>query len=409
MQEYITRSLERKFAKLNKNFKCLLVTGARQVGKTTMLEHLAENTNRTFVSLDDEDALSMANQDPALFLQAFKPPVLIDEIQKAPKLFPAIKAHVDKHKQAGQVWMTGSQQFLMMKNIQESLAGRVAILNLHSFSQRECATKPNVDSIDLSFKNLSAKQNTAQENNIASTFEQIWTGGMPSVQGQDAEIRSEFFKSYVETYLMRDVSEVEGVRQWAKFRKFLVACASITAEQLNYAKLAEIVGITQPTAKQWIDILVSMGIIFILAPYKNNRLKRLTKTPKLYFADTGLCAYLAKWPSAQTLMAGPMAGHYFENFVVSQLMKNACYSPYQHELYYYRDWNGREIDLIIDDEFGLHPFEIKLSSNPKTSEVKKFSILDTSAHSYNSGGLICMCQRPLPIDGRNAYIPSNML
>ncbi len=407
--EYITRELERKFVKLNNFFKAVLVTGARQVGKTTMLKHLCEGTDRTYVTLDNIMARELAKSDPVLFFQTYKPPILIDEVQKAPELFEQIKIICDETEEKGLFWLTGSQQFRMMTKIRDTLAGRVGILNLYSMSQREKNKTVYSNSLDFSFDALKSRQQQASKNDIDTVFNHIWEGGMPQVIGADNEIRMEYYNSYIETYLMRDVAEEGGITDTVKFYKFLKACAALVSEQVNYATIAESTDISEPTAKEWLRLLQGLGIIHLLEPYSNNELKRLSKTPKLYFCDTGLCAYLSMWPTPQTLMNGAASGHFFENYVVMELVKNYAYAPTKANITYYRDSNAKEIDIFIEEDQIIHPLEIKKSANPNRREVKKFALLDTHATKRGNGGIICMCEEPTPIDNMNCFIPSNLI
>ena len=310
---YITRELERKFLKLNDFFKVILVTGARQVGKTTMLKHLAESS-RTYVTMDNTMARALAQSDPVLFFQTYKPPILIDEVQKAPELFEQIKIICDESDEKGLIWLTGSQQYNMMKKVRETLAGRIGILELYSLSAREKAGLVFDTDLDFSFATLQARQRKVPKNDVIQVFQHIWEGGMPQVQGVDDELRQEYFNSYIDTYLMRDATEAGGITDAVRFRKFLVGCASLVSEQVNYSTLAESADIAPSTAKEWLNVLVGLRIIYLLAPYSNNELKRLSKTPKLYFCDTGLCAYLSMWLTPDTLRSGAASGHYYENY-----------------------------------------------------------------------------------------------
>lgn len=275
--EYITRELERKFIKMNGFFKAILVTGARQVGKTTMMKHLAEGSNRTYVTLDNAVVRDLAKRDPVLFFQTYKPPILIDEVQKAPELFEQIKIMCDESEDKGLFWLTGSQQYKMMKKIKDTLAGRLCILELYSLSQREKNGITFDTELDFSLETLQNRQKQVPKNDVISVFNHIWEGGMPQVLGVDDELRSEYFNSYLETYLMRDIAEEGGITDTVRFRKFMNACAALVSEQVNYANLAEAADISQPTAKTWIKVLQGLGIIYLLEPYSNNALKRLTK------------------------------------------------------------------------------------------------------------------------------------
>lgn len=407
--EYIERTLERKFLRLNDFFKAVLVTGARQVGKTTMLKHLAEGQNRTYVSMDNTMARALAKSDPVLFFQTYKPPIIIDEIQKAPELFEQIKIMCDESEERGLFWLTGSQQYRMMKNIRETLAGRVGIMELYSMTKNEVEGNKFDNSLDFSLACLLSRQAVVKKNNIVDVFDYIWRGGMPETLYADAEQRQEYFNSYIETYIMRDVSEEGGITDTVRFRKFLNACAALAGEQVNYKNLSEAADISQPTAKEWVKVLQGLGIIFLLPPYANNELKRLAKTPKLFFCDTGLCAYLSMWLTRETLMNGAASGHYFENYVVIELLKNFAYSTSKVNLTYYRDSNAKEIDIFVESNGIIHPLEIKKTANPDRREVKKFEVLDKANLERGSGGIVCMCEEVVPIDIKNCFIPCNLI
>jgi uncharacterized protein len=407
--KYIHRALERKFLHMSTFFKAVLVTGARQVGKTTMLKHLSEGQGRTYVSLDDSMVRSLAQSDPVLFFQRYRPPVIIDEIQKAPQLFEQIKIMCDAGEKPGDFWLTGSQQYNMMRNVRETLAGRIGIMELYSLSQNEIAGRAFPGELDFSLPCLLERQKNVNKNNIIDVFEHIWRGGMPQVLTADTEQRQEYYTSYVDTYLMRDVSDAGGITDAVRFRKFLNACAALTAEQVNYKTLAESADISQPTAKEWLRILQGLGIIYLLQPFSNNELKRLTKTPKLYFCDTGLCAYLSRWLTRETLMYGAASGHYFENYVVAELLKNYAYAKSKANLTYYRDANAKEIDVIVEEGNRVHPLEIKKSASPDRREVKKYAFLDKLSLERGGGGIICMCEEVVPIDTQDCFIPCNLI
>ena len=407
--EYITRDLERKFLKMKGFFKAVLVTGARQVGKTTMLKHLAEGTSRTYVTLDNSMVRDLAKSDPVLFFQTYKPPILIDEIQKAPELFEQIKIICDGSDEKGLIWMTGSQQYEMMARVRETLAGRVGILELYGLSQREKRGVVFDEELDFSLVNLQSRQKMTEKNDIIRVFAHIWEGGMPQVFGVEDELRNEYFNSYVDTYLMRDVAEVGGIVDAVRFRKFLEGCAALTAQQVNYTTLAESAGITPPTAKSWLEILQALHIVYLLKPFSNNALKRLSKTPKLYFCDTGLCAFLSLWLTPGALMNGAASGAYYENYVVMELVKNYSYAKSKANLTYYRDDNAKEVDLFVEENNVIHPLEIKKSAMPDKREVKKFALIDKSSLTRGAGGIVCMCEEPLPIDKNDCYIPSNLI
>ena len=406
---YIERTLERKFLHMSAFFKAVLVTGARQVGKTTMLKHLAEGQSRTYVSLDNAMVRMLAQTDPVLFFQTYKPPIIIDEVQKAPQLFEQIKILCDESEEKGLFWLTGSQQFNMMKNVRETLAGRIGILELYSLSKNEIEGIGFSDGLDFSLPCLLDRQKQVKKNDIIDVFEHIWRGGMLQVLDADAEQRQEYYNSYVDTYLMRDVAEAGGITDAVRFRKFLNACAALVAEQVNYKTLAEAADIAQPTAKEWVRVLQGLGIIYLLQPFSNNELKRLTKTPKLYFCDTGLCAYLSMWLTRDTLMNGAVNGHYFENYVVMELLKYYTYAKAKANLTYYRDSNAKEIDVFVEENNLIHPLEIKKSANPDRREVKKYALLDKTSLERGCGGILCMCEEVIPIDDKNCFIPCNLI
>lgn len=407
--QYIQRNLERKFLEMNSFFKAVLVTGARQVGKTTMLKHLAQGQNRTYVSMDDAMTRDLAQTDPALFFQTYRPPIIIDEVQKAPQLFEQIKVMCDESEATGRFWLTGSQQYAVMKEVRETLAGRIGILELFSFSQSEVNETRFSGELDFGLPALLERRKQAPENNILDVFDHIWRGGMPQVLHANAEQRQEYFNSYVDTYLMRDVTETGGIADTVRFRRFLTACSALAGEQLNHRTLAEAADISQPTAKEWLRVLQGLGIVYLLQPYSNNELKRLAKAPKLYFCDTGLCAYLSMWLTRDALMNGAASGRYFENFAVIELLKNYAYAKTKANLTYYRDSNSKEIDVLVESDNTIHPLEIKKSANPNRREVKKYALFDQTSAQRGSGGIICMCREVIPIDEKNCFIPCNLI
>ena len=406
---YIHRSLERKVKKMNESFKVIMVTGARQVGKTTMLKHLAEGSDRTYVSMDDADLRELAENDSKLFFQIYQPPILIDEVQKAPALFEQIKIMSDESDERGRFWLTGSQSKKLMKQAGDSLAGRIGVLKMYSLSAKEIAG--NADDIFEDFSAVSMMQRSKNypKNNILDIYTRIWEGGMPDILSMDNEMRREYWNSYIEAYLMRDAVDDNGIKDTEGFRKFLRACAAFSGNLLNYNDLGNAAEISGVTAREWIKVLQSMGIIYLLEPFHSNELKRMVKTPKLYFCDTGFCAFLSSWTSRDTLMNGAASGHYLENYVVMEMLRNSVYGENDAKLNYYRDTNQKEIDLVIDSDGILHPFEIKRAASPDKKPIKSFSLLAKSGRTIGSGGIICMAEKPLPIDEMNNLIPANLI
>ena len=406
---YIKRSLERKFLKMSETFKVVMVTGARQVGKSTMLKHLAEDTGRVYVSMDDADLRELANNDPKLFFQMYQPPVLIDEVQKAPALFEEIKIICDNSDERGQFWLTGSQSRKLVKQAGDSLAGRICVLKMYSLSAKEVADRADDIPAEYSITSLISRSSTLPKNNILDVYTRIWEGGMPDMLNMDAEQRREYWNSYIDAYLMRDAVDDNGIIDTEGFRKFLRACAAFSGRLLNYADLGSAAGVSGTTAKEWLKVLQSMGIVYLLEPFFSNELKRMVKTPKLYFCDTGLCAYLSSWTSRDTLMNGAAAGHFLENYVVTEMIKNVSYGESEMNLNFYRDKNQKEIDLIVEIDGVLHPFEIKRSASPERKAIKAFGVLEKSDREVGAGGIICMAENPFPIDANNSLIPVNVI
>lgn len=407
--EYINRELERKFLKMNKVFKALLVTGARQVGKSTMLRHLAENTGRTFVSMDDKRNRELARRDPGLFFQTFKTPLLIDEVQKAPELFEHIKMICDETNENGLFWLTGSESKKLLKNAGDTLAGRVCILKMYSLSLKEKLGITSIVDISYTFEDLTEREKLFPEYDVNKIYEHIWKGGMPAIQNFDAEQMNSYYSSYIETYLMRDAVDDNGISDTEGFRRVLSACAAFVGSLVNYSDLATAGGVSVPTAKNWVKVLQTMGIVFLLDTYSNNELKRLVKTPKLYFCDTGLAAYLSMWTSKDVLMNGAASGHYFENYVVGELLRNTAYGESNVNMTYYRDTNQKEIDVVMEENGVLHPIEIKKATNPERKLVKAFDVLNVSSNELGKGLVICMTDRTFPIDENNYMVPAHIL
>lgn len=407
--EYINRELERKFMKMNKVFKVLLVTGARQVGKSTMLRHLAENTGRTFVSMDDKRNRDLARRDPGLFFQTFKVPILIDEVQKAPELFEYIKIICDETNETGLFWLTGSESKQLLNNAGDSLAGRVCILKMYSLSLKEKLGVTSIADIKYTYQDLTEREKLFPTYDVNQIYDHIWRGGMPALQNFDAEQMNSYYSSYVETYLMRDAVDDNGISDTEGFRRVLSACAAFVGNLVNYSDLAAAGGVSVPTAKSWVKVLQTMGIVFLLDTYSNNELKRLVKTPKLYFCDTGLAAYLSMWTSKDVLMNGAASGHYFENYVVGELLRNATYGETNVNMTYYRDTNQKEIDVVIEENGVLHPIEIKKATNPEKKIVKAFDVLNVSSNELGKGLVICMTDRTFPIDENNYMVPASIL
>ncbi|MBQ9357947.1 MAG: ATP-binding protein [Abditibacteriota bacterium] len=408
--EYISRHMESRITELSKYYSVILLTGPRQSGKTTMLRRLAEKegAGRRYVTLDDLGERELAKNDPDMFLQLHKPPVLIDEVQYAPELFGCIKSHVDRDQNPGDFWMTGSQIFRLMRGVQESLAGRVALLSLSSLSQREitgAACVPFTADADR----LLADSRSIEPVDTPSLYARLWKGSMPGVIGGHTPDRNVFYSSYVSTYVERDVRRLSGGVDALRFNRFVTAVAARCSQLLNYNALAEDAGISVHTAKGWMDILETLGIVFLLQPYSNNVLKRAVKTPKVYFFDTGLVCYLTRWSSPEAAEAGAMNGALLENFAVSEILKgyrNAGLEPY---LFFYRDRDAKEIDLVLESDGRLCPLEIKKTATPDKRLTRVFGVIDKSPLKRGTGAIICMAGHFGAIDRDALIVPVWML
>ena len=406
---YIHRELERKFLEADKFFKVILLLGARQVGKSTMLKQLAKAQKRTVVTMDDERLRELAKNDPRLFFQTYKPPILIDEIQKAPELLEYIKIMCDESEERGRFWLTGSQRKRIMERSRDSLAGRLGILHLYGLSHREKTGRLEAAPLDFSFECLNRRKEGVPDSDIIDTFENIFKGGFPDVQNASAEMMQIYYKSYIDNYLIADAVNDEGISDTDGFRRFIRACAALVGNLVNYRTLGEAAGVTEQTAKKWLGILSDMDVVYLLEPYSNNELQRLIKTPKLYFADTGLCAYLTRWLTPDSLREGAASGHFFENYVVTELVKNYAYARDGALISFYRDSNSKEIDVFVEENGAIHPLEIKKSANPENKLVKKFDVIEKTSLVRSNGGIICMYPVPFPIDSRDSLIPSNLI
>lgn len=401
---YISRNLETVVENVTREYPVVLVTGPRQVGKTTMLQKLMKNHPRSYVTLDDLTERDLAKNDPELFLQLHKPPILIDEVQYAPELFTYIKIYVDSHQEPGAFWLTGSQIFKLMRGVQESLAGRVAVLSMTSLSQSEmsgapmCPFKINLDS-------LLSREKQRTKTDTHGIFERIYKGSMPAIASGINTNSQIFYSSYLSTYIERDVKELSNSIDSLKFLRFITAVAARCSQMLNIADIAVDADITQKQVKDWLQILEALGIIFYLHPYSNNLMKRLVKTPKLYFYDTGLVCYLTRWSNAEVLEYGAMNGAILENYVVSEIAKTYLNCGLEPYIYYYRDKDAKEIDIVLEQDGVLNPLEIKKTANPGSELTKVFTLLDKSSVPRGHGAIICMKPNVGAIDRENFIIP----
>ncbi len=404
--KYIKRNAENIIKKQEKIFKAILITGARQVGKTTMLKNIKPNVN--YITLDDMLLNQTAKEDPNLFLKSNKKPIIIDEVQYAPELLRYIKIELDNSEEKAMFYLTGSQQFHLMKNVSESLAGRIGILNLLGLSLREIKEIDFNNQFIPTEEYLRKRENYIKDISYSEIWDIIHKGTMPALYQEESDFEM-FYSMYVNTYIERDVRNLTQVGDTLTFLKFMTALASRIGGLLNLNTVANEVGITIPTAQRWLSILISSNIVYLLEPYYNNIMKRAVKTPKIYFLDTGLVSYLTKWKNKDVLESGNMAGNFFENFVIVEIIKSYYNNgELRPPLYFYRDKEKKEIDLIIEQNGILHPIEIKKSANPNKDMISNFKVLDKVGE-VGDGGIICMYDKLINLDEKNRVIPYTYL
>lgn len=403
---YIKRAMEETFLRLSGEFPALLLTGPRQVGKTTMLQKLAqeEAANREYVTLDDLTERQLAQNDPKLFLQIHKPPVFIDEVQYAPQLFPYIKIHSDQHRRPGDFWLTGSQVFKLMEGVQESLAGRVCLLHMAPVSQAEICGAPTTPFV-LELEALARRVEERPPLDTPALYRRIFQGGMPAlVSGQYTDRRA-VYSSYIGTYIDRDVREISGTIDSLRFMEFFTAAAALCGQMVNYKTIGDAGGVDQLTAKKWLGILERLGILFYLHPYSNNMLKRMVTKPKLYFYDCGLVAYLTKWSDSDTLMTGAMSGAILENFAVSEIVKSYQNCGREPFIYYYRDKDTKEIDILLEESGKLYPMEIKKTATPQSQLTRVFGVIEKASLERGTGAVLCTADKLSAFDRQNLIVP----
>lgn len=401
--KYILRDMEKVISELTKEYSCILITGPRQVGKSTMLEHI--DNARSKVTLDDIQERNLAKTDPEMFLKLHKTPILIDEVQYAPELFSYIKIAIDNGAGPGSFWLTGSQSYKLMSLTQESLAGRIAILNLTTLSQHELYSNGELLPFTLSLDELKQREQLYEKADVNSIFERIWQGGFPSLASGKYTNRDIYYSSYLQTYLSRDVKEEVTIKDDSKFIDFIRAAACRIGQELNVHSIATDVEVSDDTAKRWLGMLEKSEVIFYLHPYSNNLLKRVVKTPKLYFFDTGLVCYLTKYSNAEILQNSSINGAILENYIVAEIRKSYLNSGKEVYMYYYRDKDQAEIDLILEYDGELHPIEIKKSSNPNSAMIKNFKILNKSSLPVGQGAIVCMKDNISALDSKTLIIP----
>ena len=414
---YISRDIEKTIKETSQYFQVITIYGSRQVGKTTTVDYLFGDTFR-FVTLDNAADYDLANENPRGFLEAYRWPLIIDEVQKTPKLLNEIKRIVDEQRR---IWMrndqkrelmyilTGSNQFDLQSQVSESLAGRTAILEMASLTQLEKKNvKGSVFRIDIP-ELLKKEKECDLYQTKEEIFERIFEGGYPDIITGETP-REMYFRSYVDTYIEKDIRKLISVDYESQFRKFMEIIALRTAQELNYENICSDVGISVPTCKRWISILETSGIIILLQPYMASMSKRIIKAPKLYFMDTGLCSYLCKWPNASMLQNGVMSGAFFETYVISEIVKsyyNAGINPKDY-LYYYRDIDKKEIDLLIVENGAIYPIKVKKGVSPK-KPTKNFNVLSKYNRPIMPGLVIDNTDKIRPINENVYSFPVSLL
>ena len=392
------REVKKRIKKINDTFRVLVVTGPRQVGKTTLLESVMPS-NMTKISLDDEVLRKEAKENPKIFLDSYPTPLFIDEVQYAPELFPYIKMKVDKDKTRGQYWLSGSQLFDLMKNVTESLAGRAGIVKMNSFTYSEIMRNTKKEVFDPD--NL--KQHKYID--VNEIFERIFNGGMPELYDIEDMDRNDFYYSYINTYIEKDIKKVKNIGNVEAFKKFMRDVAIRTGTTLNYSDIANDIGVSINTIKDWFSILVNTGLVYLLEPYSSNQIKRLTHMPKIIFMDLGLACYLANWESAKALQLSDLSGRFFESYVISEIVKSYENKGIHLEISHFRNKETEEIDLIMFKNNTLYPLEIKKTANPRKDMMKNFRFLEKTNMKIGQGGIICLYDKLMKIDENNYIIP----
>ena len=413
---YISREIENTIINVSKSFQAIAIYGPRQVGKSTSIGVIFGNAMK-MVTLDDIDNLALAKNTPKLFLDTFGWPLIIDEIQKAPELMSEIKIRIDnqrllwlKNNEKRQLMyvLTGSNRFELQEGISESLAGRCGIINMNSFTTTEIDGN-NFDVFSPKIEELFKREKSIKYKTVDEIFERIFIGGMPDVITGDSE-RTEYFKAYVDTYVNRDVKKLISSTNELRFINFMAIIALRTGQAIDYAEISNAAGINVDTCKRWLSILKSSGLIILIQPYMANVSKRIIKSPKLYFMDTGLCSYLCKWPSASMLKDSAMSGAFFETYVVSEIVKSLINHnvDFESTIYYYRDTDKKEIDLLYIEGNDIYPIEIKKSLAP-TKPTKNFSVLEKYKMNIMPGLVIDNTDAIRPINDKAYYCPVSLI
>lgn len=394
----IKREIEKSIIEVDDTFRVLALTGPRQVGKTTILKSIMPK-NMKIVSLDNETYREEAKENPKFFIETWGKPLFIDEAQYAPELFPYIKMVVDEDKTRGQFWLSGLQSFELMKGVSESLAGRVGIIKMNSLTYKEITNNVNDNYFDPD-NIIEGKKIGANE-----IFEHIFKGGLPELYDVPKINRDRFFKSYIDTYIDRDVRLIRNIGDLVTFEKFMRVMAIRKGKTLVYEDIASDVGVSAYTIKSWISVLVTSGIVYLLEPYHNRKIQRLTHMPKIIFMDSGLACYLAGWTSAKELQTSKESGNFFETYVVSEIIKQYENKGIPLNITHFRNKETDEIDLLIEKNMTIYPIEIKKTCTPRREMFKNFDYLTKNGVKVGNGGIVCLCERLFKVEDKKYYIP----
>jgi predicted AAA+ superfamily ATPase len=402
MPMYLHRHIEGALLRRAAQKGAVVLTGSRQVGKTTLIENLVPQATK--VTLDNTFLKESAISEPNSFLELYQTPLFIDEVQYAPQLFPYIKMALDTSKRKGEYFLTGSQNFALMRDVSESLAGRAGILELYGLSLREIFEEEPSEPFIPNSEHIKSRIPCKHAVNAQKLWQIIHRGSLPELVLNSGYDWEDYYSDYVKTYIERDIRSLAQVASESDFLRFMTVCAAMTGQMLNLASLARDVGISQPTAKRWLSLLRTSNLIYLLRPYSNNAINRAVKTPKLHFLDSGLAAYLTRWLTAETLRAGAMKGHFFESFVLAEIIKSYANNGKEADLYFLRDGNGNEIDLLIHRDNTLYPIEIKAGSEPSVADTRAFSLLKRiPGITIGEGAVICMAKEILPLT-KDVYV-----
>jgi predicted AAA+ superfamily ATPase len=407
---YIKRHIEETLKKKKKTYQAVLVTGARQVGKSTVLESTIARNIPQF-TLDDMTFRASVKTDMQSFFNDNPPPIYIDEIQYAPEMFHGIKMVVDKKRnEDGLFFITGSQKFELMQGVSETLSGRIAILNLLSLSAREIEqeifNKPF-----LPTPQYLSDRNPVSTINSAVLWNRVHRGSMPRLVSRPDVDHESYYADYLRTYIERDVNKLTQVGDIITFVNFMTMLAARTGQLLNIASLSRDVGMSQPTIKKWISILEASNIIYLLRPFSQNIKSRSVKASKIYFLDTGLVSYLCKWLTPETLKNGAMSGQVFETYVICEIIKSYYNAGKEPPIYFFRNDKAEEVDLIFFRDGFIYPIEIKKTSSPAQRDLKTIRLLSSAFPSYTipSGGLICTYDKIISLGDNFKAIPINWI